>query len=103
MTGIPYGWLAYAAANSAVGAALGGGFGALDGVVSQAGAGVIALALGVKTLTDLNAAYGPLVASVTVPLSTGLGLAGGAHSDAPAAASVALFVLAHSARKVRAS
>lgn len=104
MTGIPYGWITWAAATTAVGAAGSAeGFHTLASSFGPVAAGAVTVALSTRALLDLKAAYGPLTASAAPLLATGAGYLGGGHSTAPAAVSVALFVLAHSARKVHAS
>lgn len=95
MNGIPYGWAAWAAAN----AVAGNGFAGFDATAGSVALGAVTVALGTRALLDLKAAYGPVTAVAGPALVTGSGLLADGHSAAPAAVSVALAVLSHSARK----
>lgn len=100
MNGIPYGWTLWAAANSAVGAAGSGeGFHTLASSFGPVAAGAVTVVLSTRAVLDLKAAYGPLTAACAPVLASATGYLSSGHSTAPAAVSVALAVLAHSARK----
>jgi hypothetical protein len=95
------GWAAYAAANTAAGAVAAEGLSpALVAGLGPVAAATVTLVAGTKALLDLSAAYGPVPAVLAPALVQVTALLGHGHSSAPAAASVALAVLAQSARKV---
>lgn len=101
MSGIPYGWLAWAAANTAVSAATTNGFDVAQATgLGPVTAGAVTLALTTRALMDLNSLYGSVAAVLAPALVTVTGVLADGHSTAPAAASVALFILTRSARKV---
>ncbi len=99
MTGT-LGWAAYAAVNTAAGTVAAHGISpALVAGLGPVAATAVTLAASTKALLDLNAAYGSVAAVLAPALVQVTALLGSGHSSAPAAASVALAVLAHSARK----
>jgi hypothetical protein len=88
MDGIPYGWIAWAALNTAAGHPPG---------YESAAAGAVRVAADTRAMVDLDAVYGPYTAVLGPALATVSGHAGSGHSALPAAVSVALAVLARSA------
>ncbi len=101
MSGIPYGWIAWSAANAAVSTATANGFDVAQAAgLGPVTAGAVTLALTTRALMDINALYGSVAAVLAPALVTVTDVLSDGHSTAPAAASVALFVLTRSARKV---
>ena len=98
MKGTTYGWMAWAAVNAAAGAGVPAGYEVAQSAgLGPVAAGAVTLAADTRALLDLDAVYGPYAAVLGPVLATAAGHFGSGHSAVPAAASVALAVLARSA------